>query len=209
LFYTGLPIVLELGVALLAVAVLGWDVLRRGRSRGYGVTAIGVTGMALLVLLSFRVDGNGSFTEAWVQDRFALYVKQVLLAAALLSLVGLRPYAARPGWTHRLGDATVLLLFSLLGGMALISARELLTLFVAFELLSIPLYALAATEKRSPDAPEGALKMFLFGSVSSAALLMGIAILFAATGTTFWAEAARQSPTPLAQIGILLILVGF
>lgn len=209
MFYTGLPIVLELGVALLAVAVLGWDVLRRGRSRGYGVTVIGITGMTLLVLLSFRVDGNGSFTAAWVQDRFAIYVKQVLLAAALLTLACLRPYAARQGWTHRLGDATVLLLFSLLGGMALVSAQELLTLFVAFELLSIPLYALAAVEKRSPDAPEGALKMFLFGSASSAALVMGIAILFAATGTTFWAEAARQAPTPLAQLGILLILVGF
>jgi len=203
------PILLELGVTLLAMAVLCWDAARRGRSEGRGVTLLGIAGTATLLLLSFRVEGNGAFTAAWIQDRFAIYVKQVLLAATLLTLLCLRPYAARQGWTHRLGDAIVLLLFSLLGGMALVSAQELLTLFVSFELLSVPLYALAAAEKRSPEAPEGALKMFLFGGVSSAALVMGIAVLFAATGTTFWAEAATQNPTPLAQLGVLLILVGF
>ena len=203
------PILLEMGVLGLAVAVLCWDAVRRGRSKGFGVTLMAVGGIAFLLLLSFRMDGNAAFTPAWFQDRFAIYVKQVLLAATLLTLLCLRPYAAKQGWMHRLGDTTVLLLFSLLGGMALVSAQELLTLFVSFELLSVPLYALAAAEKRSPEAPEGALKMFLFGGVSSAALVLGIAILFAATGTTFWGEAASQPPTPLAQLGVLLVLVGF
>ena len=79
----------------------------------------------------------------------------------------------------------VLLLFALVGGMALVSAQDFLTLFVAFELLSLPLYSLAAIEKNRPEAPEGAMKIFLFGSVSSAALLLGLGLLFAATGTTF------------------------
>jgi NADH-quinone oxidoreductase subunit N len=148
-----LPILLEAGVVFLAMAVLGWDAYRRGRGTGIGATLIGVIGTGFLLVLSFRLEHEGAFTQAWLQDRFAIYVKQVLLAATFLTLLCLRPYAARQGWTHRLGDTTALLLFSLLGGMALVSAQELLTLFVAFELLSVPLYALAAAEKRSPEAP--------------------------------------------------------
>jgi len=61
---------------------------------------------------------------------------------------------------------------------------------IAGDELSLPLYSLAAIEKNRPESPEGALKIYLFGSVSSAALLLGIGLLFAATGTRFGAAMA-------------------
>jgi NADH-quinone oxidoreductase subunit N len=84
-----------------------------------------------------------------------------------------------------------------------------LTLFVAFELVSLPLYVLAALEKERRSAPEGALKVFLFGSVSSAILLLGIGFLFSATGTTFWTHVRTWPHDPLVGLGTALILVGF
>jgi len=98
----------------------------------------------------------------------------------------------------------------MIGGMALVSAQEFLTLFVAFELLSLPLYSLAAIEKSRPETPEGAMKIFLFGSVSSAMLLLGLGLLFAATGTTFWHQVPAALPHPtLLPLGLLLLLAGF
>ena len=203
-------VALEIGLLALAVVVLGWDLTfghgPRGSHRGVHVVA-GV-GLAGLLAWSFRLPADVVFTDALVQDAFALFVKQVLLVAGLLAVLATHAYADRRGWAERSGEFLVLLLFAMIGGMALVSAQEFLTLFVAFELLSLPLYSLAAIEKNRPESPEGALKIFLFGSVSSAALLLGLGMLFAATGTTFWNEVvAGTDHGSLMDLGMLLLLV--
>jgi len=203
-------VTLEVGLLALSIVVLGWDLIFAsgpGRSRR-GDYIIGAVGLVALLAWSFRLPVDASFTEALVQDSFALFVKQVLLVAGLLTVVATYPYANRRGWASRSAEFLVLLFFAMIGGMALVSAREFLTLFVAFELLSLPLYSLAAIEKNRPESPEGALKIYLFGSVSSAALLLGIGLLFAATGTTFWLE-AQQADGALFGTGLILLLVGF
>lgn len=205
-------VALECGLILLAVAVLAWDLAlgRDARASRGGLHVLVVAGLVALLGLSLRLPAEASFTAAWVLDPFARLVKQVLLGAALLTALAAHPYAVHRGWSRRSGEFLVLLLFATLGGMALVSARELLTLFVAFELLSLPLYSLAAIEKTRPESPEGALKVFLFGSVSSAVLLLGLGALFAACGTTFWTEAPASLPHPgLVGPGALLVLVGF
>jgi len=139
----------------------------------------------------------------------SLFVKQVVLGAGLLTVLATYPYADRRGWSHRSGEFLVLLFFAMIGAMALVSAREFLTLFVAFELLSLPLYSLAAIEKSRAESPEGAMKIYLFGSVSSAVLLLGLGMLFAATGTTFWLEITGTPQPALMALGLVLLLVGF
>ncbi len=207
-------ITLELGVLLVAGLTLAWDLIGDGRRnpaarRGmFYASAAGLT--AILAYALTAPAAAETFTAAWVQDAFALYVKRIVLAAGALTLLATLPYAEVKGFAHRSGEYIVLLLFSMVGAMALVSAREFLTLFVAFELLSLPLYALAAFEKARPEAPEGALKVFLFGSVSSAVLLLGLGMLFAASGTTFWQDMARTPlHPPLLMLGLLLVLVGF
>ena len=148
---------LEVGLLALSIVVLAWDLTFAGgpRSSRRGDYAIAAAGLIVLLLWSFRLPVGVSFTEALVQDSFALFVKQVLLVAGLLTVVAAYPYADRRGWSSRSAEFLVLLFFAIIGGMALVSARELLTLFVAFELLSLPLYSLAAIEKTRPASPEG------------------------------------------------------
>ncbi|HEX4823638.1 MAG TPA: NADH-quinone oxidoreductase subunit N [Candidatus Polarisedimenticolaceae bacterium] len=201
---------LEILVLAVAGLVLLWDLASPGgRARGNGPYVLACVGLGALFVASFFVTAPASLTDAFVLDGFALYVKRILLASALLAIVGMGPYLKARGSGGRSAEAIVLLLFSTVGAMALVSARELLTLFVAFELVSLPLYVLTALEKERRSSPEGALKVFLFGSVSSAILLLGIGFLFAATGTTFWMQVAAWPHDRLVGLGAALVLVGF
>ena len=203
---------LELGTLALAVLLLAWDLIfpaRKADPRRGGLFVLAGAGLAGLIAWSFVLPSPVGLTDAFVLDGFALFIKRILLAAVLLAVVGLYPYARKRGVADRSGEALVLLLFATVGGMALCSAREFLTLFVAFELLSLPLYVLTALEKERRTAVEGAIKMFLFGSVSSAVMLLGIGFLFSATGTTFWMRVAPWPHDPLIAIGAALLLVGF
>jgi NADH-quinone oxidoreductase subunit N len=201
---------LEIGTLALAVGVLALDLIAPSRepaARRTGLFAIAAAGLAALLLVSLRLPAPAAFTRAYVQDGFALLAKRVMLAAALAALAGMAPYATARRIADRAGETIVLVLFATVGAMALVSAREYLTLFVAFELLSLPLYVLAAVEKERGASPEGAIKIFLFGSVSSAILLLGIALLVAASGTTFWDGPPAAGRT--AVLGAALVLSGF
>ena len=205
-------VVLELGLLALGVFVLGLDLFIGGDRRqetGRALYLVTLAGLAVLWVGSFVLPEQSAFTPAWVQDGFALFLKRVFIAAASLTVLGTHAYASRRGWAQRSGEFLVLLLFTTIGAAALVSAREFLTLFVAFELLSLPLYALTALDKARPESSEGALKLFVFGSVSSAILLLGIGLLFASTGTTFWMEAIVPQAGPLVRLGAALLLVGF
>jgi NADH-quinone oxidoreductase subunit N len=203
--------VLELGTLAIAAIVLASDLIAPARPDRPGRLPFVVASAGLFGLLawSWRAPIGVALTDAYVQDGFALFVKRILLAAALLAVLGLLPYVRARRLGGRSAEAIVLLLFSAVGGMALVSARELLTLFVGFELVSLPLYVLAALEKERRAAAEGALKIFLFGSVSSAILLLGIGLLFAATGTTFWMRVGEWPGGPLVGLGAALMIVGF
>ena len=200
---------LEIVLLALAIGVLFVDLLMRRDSSRRALYVLTVVGLAAAGVLAWRLPDGAALTDAWIQDSFALYVKRIVLAAGFLTILATLPYAERRGWAHRSGEFLVLLLFSMIGAMALVSAREFLTLFIAFELLSLPLYALAALDKERRESPEGALKIFVFGTVSSAALVLGLGMLFGATGTTFWMEVETVLHPSLFHLGLALVLVGF
>ena len=132
-------------------------------------------------------------------DGLAVFLKQVFLLATLLAVVGglARRDAARA--PARL-EYHLLVLTSLLGMMVLASARELVLLFVAFELMSIPLYVLAGFAKRDARAVEASLKFFLVGSLSTALLVYGLSFVYGVTGSTRLDVVARavgrRGPAP-------------
>lgn len=202
-------VILELGLVAIAVLVLAGDLLLSREDSRRELYLLTLVGLTALLALSFGLVTPVACTAAWIQDAFALYAKRIVLAAGLLTVLASWPYARYRGWAHRSGELLVLVLFAMVGAMALVSARELLTLFVAFELLSLPLYALAALEKERPPSPEGALKLFVFGSVSSALLLLGIGLVFAALGTTFWREVSSIRDPALLRLGLALLVAGF
>ena len=202
----------EISVLAIAAVVLLLDLFpsreRRGRGAS-GLFTIAAVCLGLTLLNTLSLRGTATLTDAFVLDPFALLAKRVLLAVALLSIIGLAPYVRARRIEHRAGESIVLILFTTVGGMVLVSAREWLTLFVAFELLSLPLYVMTCLEKDRPNAVEGAIKLFLFGSVSSAILLLGIALLFADRGGTFFADGNGRAAGPLGHLASALILTGF
>ena len=116
------------------------------------------------------------------------------------------------------GEFHGLLLFSVMGMAVLVSAQDLITLFLGIELLSIPLYILCAAEYRREGSLESGLKYLIIGSVGSATLVYGLAMIYGATGQTGFngiAQALSAVPTgnllgdPLLLSGIALVVVGF
>ena len=110
------------------------------------------------------------------------------------------------------GEYYTLLLTSVLGMTILVAAENFVVLFLGFELLSIPLYVLCATHIRREHSLESGLKYLIIGSVGSATLLYGLALLYGATGSTDYAGVAAVAGTvkddSLFLTGIALVVAG-
>ena len=204
------PLALELALSLLALVVFFLSLgMRPERRWNLGYVAGG--GLGAILLGSFFVEtGVGLFGGAYVMDGLALFAKQLFIAASILCVLGSLALP-NPGFQRRAAEYYLLLLASLLGMMFLASARELILLFVAFELMSIPLYVLAGFLKREPQAVEASLKFFLVGSLSTAVLAYGLSFIYGVTGTTDLGAIAGGLRTghPLLLLGMILTLAGF
>lgn len=148
-----------------------------------------------------------------VADNFGLFLTLVILLGAALSILIAIDFVR----AHRVdqGEYYVLLLFATVGMILMATATDLIVIFLALELLSLPLYILAAFKREDGRSLEAGLKYFLLGAFSSAFFLYGIAFLFGATGTTnlmkiaaALANASRPSSDFLL-VGAGLLLVGF
>jgi len=203
----GAPLTLELGVFALIVMTLVGAMF--GRRRGQGTAGLVFVGLVVLCGAAFAAEpGASAFGGNYVVDDLALFAKRLFLVSAAISVLATLGETSRFG--RRSAEYHAMLLTSLLGMLALASARELVLLFVAFEVMSIPLYVLTGFQKRDGATGEAALKFFLVGTVSSAVLLYGISFVYGAAGTT---EIAGLPPVlatqgPLIVLGMALVLAG-
>jgi NADH-quinone oxidoreductase subunit N len=202
-----LSLELALGGLIFVVLLLGLFRPSRADRRCGWVSLAGL--IALSVWACLLQPGGSLFGGSFALDPLALFAKRLFLVSAAVSVLATLGMEG-DGFTRRGSEYHVALLTSLLGMLVLASARELVLLFVAFELMSIPLYFLTGFRKRHDTASEGALKFFLVGSVSSAILLYGFSFLFGATGTTAIAAipGALASEDVLATLGLVLVLAG-
>jgi NADH-quinone oxidoreductase subunit N len=171
---------------------------------------VALIGLLVLTGVSFAVVPGGSlFNGSYEVDALAIFAKRLFLASAAVSVLATLGLSS-DRYARRGAEYHFALLSSLLGMLVLASARELLLLFVAFELMSIPLYFLTGFQKKDDTAGEGALKFFLVGSVSSAILLYGISFIFGATGTTNIAAiaGALAAGNVFVKLGLVLTLAG-
>ncbi|HSH61299.1 MAG TPA: NADH-quinone oxidoreductase subunit N [Acidimicrobiales bacterium] len=168
---------------------------------------------SLLPIVFLAVDGDdrSMFSGAYVVDDFALVLKALFLVSGYVVLLMSADHIEEGDYWK--GEYTFLLLSSLLGMVVMCSSRDLLTIFVALELLSIPAYMLAGWRKRDLRSNEAALKYYLLGVLSSAVMLYGMSLVFGATGTTVLEDIARElggnASEPLVALGIFFIVVGF
>jgi NADH-quinone oxidoreductase subunit N len=199
---------------VLLVGLLRPAVIRMAVVPALTAITLGVT----LGLAIWRFSHPASIISGALQiDDLALVLDMIFTAAALacvaLSLRDRAPVTAGHGEYHSL------LLFSVLGMAVLVSAQDLITLFLGFELLSIPLYVMCASEYRREGSLESGLKYLVIGSVGSATLVYGLALVYGATGSTGFSGIAHAISTgkiagglasdPLMFTGLALVMVGF
>ena len=200
---------LEVGLAVLILLVLVTGLFWLGDDkRRLGVLV--AIGLAILLWMAFRVDpGAVLFGGSFVQDELAIFSKRLFLLATFLGVLASLSLRA-PTFARRATEYYVAMLASLLGMLVLASARELILLFVAFELMSIPLYVISGFRKREEEAVEAALKFFLIGTVSSAFIVYGLSFVYGISNTTDMAgvAAALQDGHPLLILGMVLTLGG-
>ncbi len=177
------------------------------------LAGIGVLG-SLIPVLTLAVDGQNRtmFGGAYVVDEFALVVKGLFIASAYVVLLMSTNYVADGDYYE--GEYSFLLLSSVLGMIVIASARDLLSIFVALEMLSIPAYMLAGWRKRDGKSNEAALKYYLLGVLSSAVMLYGMSLVYGVAGTTVLADIgsflAQFGTTPaLITVALLMIIIGF
>jgi NADH-quinone oxidoreductase subunit N len=207
-------IVLLTWAILLLLADLWISPERKGLTALLAAIGLAVTLGLTLARLSFTQAGNSltAFHDMVVTDGFSVFLDIIFLGSGLAAVTLAYDYLKRMGIER--GEYYSLLLFSLSGMLLMASAHDLIIVFLALELLSIPLYVLAGFARPRVESEEAALKYFLLGAFATGFVLYGISLMFAATGHTDLAgvlaaaEGGSAFVRPLFLAGAALFLVG-
>ena len=204
--------------AILAVTALAVLLAQAFTPRGHAAppsATFSLAGLltALIAVYLLAVRGGGDLGGTYVVDAFSLFFHALILGIGVIAVL-LSPSYLRATGIDR-GEYYTLLLFSMIGMLGLVSCRELVSLFVSLEVMSVALYALAGLHRARPESQESALKYFITGAFSSGFFLYGVALLYGASGSTSLTAvgtALRSSggaTIALATMGTGLLLVGF
>jgi NADH-quinone oxidoreductase subunit N len=205
-------IILTLVIAVVLVADLFLD-----QSRKWLLSNIAAFGLvaAMVPILSLALSENdvrSMVGGAYVVDNFALVLKALFLGVGFVVLLMSINYVEDGDYYE--GEFYFLLLCSLLGMVVMSSSRDLITIFVALETLSIPAYMLAGWRKRDLKSNEASLKYYLLGVLASAVMLYGMSLIYGFTGTTILTDIGQQlagnaAEMPMVTLAIVFIIVGF
>ncbi|MCW8084848.1 NADH-quinone oxidoreductase subunit NuoN [Sabulicella glaciei] len=160
------------------------------------------------VLVLMQPEGTG-FGGQYVSDSFSAFMKILALAAGALSLLVALDWNEKEGLSRF--EFPVLALFATLGMMVMISANDLMSLYLGLELLSLPLYVLAGFDRDNPRSAEAGLKYFVLGALSSGLLLYGASLVYGFAGTTSFdrladALSAEAGVSAGVVVGIVFII---
>ncbi|MBI3998360.1 MAG: NADH-quinone oxidoreductase subunit N [Armatimonadetes bacterium] len=203
------PELIVFGTALVVLMVDLWLAAER---RGV-LIAVSLLGLAWAAWMAAVAPDGVSFAGMYVRDALAR-AGQLLALGVTAAGVLVAPEYLRRGGLDR-GEYYVLVLVAGAGAMLMAASRDLLMLFLSLEVLSIPLYILAATARGNPRSQEAGMKYFLLGAFASAFFLYGVALLYGVTGTTRLPDLATavarlgSSAPAAAGLGLLVIGLGF
>ncbi len=175
------------------------------------VLGLAATGALLLLQTGPSLPTGPAFVGMLTVDGFSVFLQLVFVFTALVGILLALDYLPQHGIER--GEYYTLLLFSTAGMMLMSMAADLIVVFLALELLSIPLYILSGFARPRLPSEEAAMKYFLLGAFASGFLVYGIALTYGGVGTTSLAgvlDALRGGPSnpALALSGMALILVG-
>jgi NADH-quinone oxidoreductase subunit N len=195
--------------------VLGTDLLIAESKKWATATITGFVLLAAFVpIVTLAVLGDdvrSLFDGRYVVDEFALILKALFLLAAYVVVLISQTELEEGGYYQ--GEYYVLLLCSVLGMVMMSSSRDLVSVFIALELLSIPAYMLAAWRKRDTRSNEAGVKYYLLGVFASAVLLYGMSLLYGATASTKLSVIAERiaadEVTGLSIVAVVFVIAGF
>ena len=192
-------------LVLLMVAAYGGDRL----TRAIGWASVALFGAAALSLLGPAGNGGIGFDGLYRADAFAAFSKLLIYIAAAVSVVIAPSFFARGGTLR--AEYPILILLSAAGMGMMVSAGDLLTLYVGLELQSLAAYVLASFMRRDTRSAEAGLKYFVLGALASGILLYGISLLYGFTGTTLFEGVARGFANGVSTgelFGLVFVLAG-
>jgi NADH-quinone oxidoreductase subunit N len=204
------PVLPEIILAVGAMALLMLGVYRTPRTEtlidALSIILLVVAGIAVVLLPEGKlVTFGGSF----VVDTFARFLKVLAIAGSAAAILMSIDYDRREG--QQRFEYSVLIVLSTLGMLMLISAADLIALYLGLELMSLPLYVVAASHRNSLRSSEAGLKYFVLGALSSGMLLYGASLVYGFTGTVNFsgiAHSAAEAGSGLI-FGLVFLFAGF
>ncbi len=208
------PAIPEIFLLTMACVVLVVDLFLKQEQRHltFWLTQLTLLGLFLLTWSGMQAGTVTTFGGSFVRDSLADLLKLFTYVVTAGVLFYSRDYLKDRDLFK--GEYPVLVMFSLLGMMVMISAGSFLTLYMGLELLSLSLYALVAFNRDSSEASEAAIKYFVLGAIASGMLLYGMSILYGLTGTLDLATiaerlvAAPEHGRMSILFGMVFVLVG-
>ncbi len=203
-----MPLLPELVLVGAAFALLLLDLFVSERQRGIVHILAVATLIAVAGMLALHVGGQGTVLNGmFIRDTMADVLKWVVCVISALAMVYTWSFLRERGLYK--GEIAVLMLFSVAGMMLLISAGNLVMVYLGLEMLALCSYALVAIDRDSPLASEAAMKYFVLGSLASGMLLYGMSLIYGATGSLDLASInAATTSTPLLLTGMVFLVAG-
>ncbi len=210
-----------LGLAMLMIAAF------RGDRQGIALTNIALVGVAVALIslrwvaptditeVAGRAPSLTSFGGLYAVDDFAGFLKVLILLAVALTLILTVAFLKSEDFTR--SEYPVLMVFATLGMLIMVSANNMLMLYIGLEMQSLSLYVLAAIRRDSLKGSEAGLKYFVLGALSSGLLLYGISMIYGFSGTLDFYQIAQvldgvlaegQAPPAGLVLGLVFVLAG-
>jgi len=196
----------------LCIALSAMSLLMIGAFKGDNSTktitwmSICVMGIACLLVILGPETPSLAFNNLFVVDQFSNYSKVLILIGATLTLIFALPFNLREGIPQF--EFPILLLFAVLGMMMMVSANDLIALYLGIELQSLSLYVLAAIRRDSIKSAEAGLKYFVLGALSSGILLYGMTMVYGFSGATGFNELELAFSDGVANNQLIGVTVG-
>jgi NADH-quinone oxidoreductase subunit N len=203
------PVLPELVLAFGAMVLLMVGAYR-GQGTARLITALAVCLLVLVGALELMLPAGKlvTFGGSFIVDDFARFLKILALIGSGVTLVLATEFLSDP--SRRIFEFAILVLLSTLGMMVLISAGDLIMLYLGLELMSLALYVVAASNRDNAKSTEAGLKYFVLGALSSGMLLYGASLIYGFTGTVEFAGIAAAVKTGSVGIvfGLVFLLAG-
>src|SRR3984893_8541725 len=199
-------IVLAIGaMVLLMVGAFRGEQTAKG-IEGAAILLLVLTGLIVVLLPAGKLV---TFGGRFIVDGFARFLKLLALAGSAAAILMSSNYLALE--KRETFEYSILILLSTTGMMMLISAADLIALYLGLELMSLALYVVAAINRDSVRSTEAGLKYFVLGALSSGMLLYGASLVYGFTGTVSFAGIARAANEPALGLifGVVFLFAGF